>query len=107
MSDVGVLLLCCIPAVIGIVTILYALFESAVLAPLSKAVLILPVDSEKEPVGEMLRVVRFNSSGYTTLVLDRRGVIRRPEKLLRDGLCDDVVDAAHLRDAVERLVSTV
>ncbi len=104
MGNVGVILICCIPAVIGIVTIVYALFESAVLEPLSRAVLIVPVESEKDPVGEMLRVVRFNASGDTTWVLDRKGGLRRPDKLLDDGLCDGVVDAAHLRDAVDRLV---
>lgn len=102
MDELALVLLCCIPAAIGAVTILYVLFEQTVLEPLRHSVLVLAVDSADAPVAEMLRVARFNSWGHATLVLDAQHVLTEPGKLVAEGLCDDVVDAAGLTAAVNR-----
>ncbi len=94
MKEVGLILLCAVPSVVGIVAVVYALLETAVLDPLGKSILIVPVYDPQIPVSEMLRVVRFNSFGHSTVVADMTGRLAAPEKLVELGLCDAVTDAA-------------
>lgn len=94
MKEVGVILICAVPSVVGIIAVVYALIEAAVLEPLGKAILIVPVYDPQTPVSEMLRVVRLNSFGHSTVVADMTGRLIAPEKLVELGLCDAVTDAA-------------
>ena len=102
MKEAGLILLCAIPAVVGVVAIVYALLDTAVLDPLGRTILIVPVYDAETPIAEMLRVVRFNSFGHATVVADMTGCLEAPEKLVELGLCDEVTDAAGVERYVRR-----
>ena len=100
MKEAGLVLLCAIPAVVGVVALLWTLLETTVLDPLGKAILVVPVYDADTPVAEILRVARMGSCGHATVVADMRGCVEAPEKLVELGLCDAVTDAS----GVERFV---
>ncbi|MEG0913904.1 MAG: hypothetical protein RSA97_03100 [Oscillospiraceae bacterium] len=91
MQNAGLIIVCCIPVVVGVCTIFYALVELTVLAPLREAILIVPIFDENIPVSEMLRVIKCSSYGQTTIVADMHGTICNRKRLVELGLCDEVI----------------
>lgn len=102
MKEAGLILLCAIPGVVGMVALLWTLLETTVIDPLGKTILVVPVYDAQTPVAEILRVVRMSSFGHATVVADMKGCIEAPEKLIELGLCDEVTDATGVERFVRR-----